>query len=156
MSDKNIDKDIEILKDMKGFFSDCEVCTDDCDEKTCVYLRAIENVLSELEELKKYDIRKIELKNGEIEKAPSFTKEQLKYMNLGIALYETIEKSELETWKKIAEKLADKLEFHYDYDYICFIKGDYGQCREKKENSKTCKECLLDWARKEVANDKQS
>ncbi len=47
------DKDIEILKNMKGFFSDCEVCTDDCDEKTCVYLRTIENVLAELERYKK-------------------------------------------------------------------------------------------------------
>lgn len=56
MSD--IDKDIEILKDMKGFFSDCEVCTDDCDEKTCVYLRAIENVLEELERLRLEEKRK--------------------------------------------------------------------------------------------------
>ena len=61
--------------------------------------------------------------------------------------------SELETYKEIAEKLADELEFHYDYEYVCYIKADYGQCREKKENSKTCRQCILEWARKEVEKD---
>jgi hypothetical protein len=61
--------------------------------------------------------------------------------------------SELETYKKIAEKLAGELEIHYDYEYVCIIKGDYAQCREKKENSKTCNQCIIDWARKEVEKD---
>lgn len=101
-------------------------------------IQAIDNVLKELEELRKYDIRKIELKNGGIEKAPNFTKREIELMNLGIALNETTEKSELETYKKIAEKLADTLTFlpiNENFDIF-----------DKKED-------VLDWARKEVESD---
>lgn len=55
------------------------------------YIRTILNLITKLqkrnEELQKYDYRNIEIdKNNEI-KSPSFTKEQLDLMNLGIALY---------------------------------------------------------------------
>ena len=55
------------------------------------YIRTILNLITKLqkrnEELQKYDYRNIKIdKNNEI-KSPSFTKEQLDLMNLGIALY---------------------------------------------------------------------
>ena len=113
--------------------------------------QAISNVLSELEELRKYDIRKIEFKNGMIEKAPSFTKREIELMNLGISLNETTEKSELETYKKIAEKLAEHISgrCHYidAYSNSCDVIED--SCYEDKD----CKKCIIDWARKEVEKD---
>ncbi len=60
------------------------------------YIRTILNLITKLqkrnEELQKYDYRNIEIdKNNEI-KSPSFTKEQLDLMNLGIALYINFDK----------------------------------------------------------------
>lgn len=61
---------------------------------------------------------------------------------------------ELETYKKIAEKLAKKVENFCDYEYMCFITGCSTLCAEVKENKKTCKQCIIDWARKGVENGK--
>ena len=65
--------------------------------------------------------------------------------------------SELETWKKIAEKLAEQLQeiSNYEYDgegqYYC--EAIYGHCKNTEEPfflGEECKKCLIDWARKEV------
>jgi hypothetical protein len=59
-------------------------------------------------------------------------------------------KSELETYKKIAEKLAELLYRGDETDYICdLILGEH--C-VKYETGK-CNQCIIDWARKEVEND---
>lgn len=133
MSDKNIDKDIKVLKEIaEAIWCDGDVYL------TENHKQAIENVIATL--------KKLEIVNCKI------LEEKVKIITRNRKIIDNL-KSELETYKKIAEKLADKLEFHYDYDYVCFIKGDYGQCREKKENSKTCKDCIIDWARNEVEKD---
>lgn len=152
---------------------DCE--TNDCRKekrgcKGCYYDKNFDNSydyilkLNTREELIEHSLKlldELENKDKKLEEYRKFHDRRLKGWKKKFEKQEEIFLSELderdkdlETWKKIAEKLADELEFHYDYEYVCFIKGDYGQCREKKENSKTCKECLLDWARKEVFNDK--
>ena len=55
---------------------------------------------------------------------------------------------ELETYKKIAEKLADELRYQkgmkQDYMFCVDICGD-NWCDEEN-----CKQCIIDWARKEV------
>lgn len=81
------------------------------------YIRTILNLITKLqkrnEELQKYDYRNIEIdKNNEI-KSPSFTKEQLDLMNLGIALYIGIpklledESEEVDIWMKKKRKLLN-------------------------------------------------
>lgn len=51
-----------------------------------------ENLKKDIEELKKYDYRKIKIDEENKIISPSFTKEQLDLMNLGIALYVGIPK----------------------------------------------------------------
>ena len=82
--ENNIDED---RKNIKSFIRSIRSDLEDEAEDNYKLANSISNVLSELEELRKYDIRKIELKNGMIEKAPSFTKREIELMNLGIALY---------------------------------------------------------------------
>lgn len=53
MSNLN-DEDMEILTNMQGFLSSCEVCSNDCDKNPCKDLKAINNMLKELEELETY------------------------------------------------------------------------------------------------------
>ena len=87
---KNKDEDIEILKNPHKMELTQLIRTfkrEGIENFVTVRKENLENVLKELEELRKYDIRKIELKNGMIEKAPSFTKREIELMNLGIALY---------------------------------------------------------------------
>ena len=59
---KEVEEAIEILKCMRLYFSDCEVCTDnDCNEKPCDNLKAIETVLNYIKELEE---EKDKLKEG--------------------------------------------------------------------------------------------
>ena len=51
-----------------------------------------EKLKKDIEELKKYDYRNIKIDEENKIKSPSFTKEQLDLMNLGIALYVGIPK----------------------------------------------------------------
>lgn len=55
-------------------------------------LNLIERLLQENEELRKYDYRKIKIDEENKIKSPSFTKEQLDLINLGVALYLNIPK----------------------------------------------------------------
>lgn len=50
-------------------------------------LNLITKLEKEIKELKKYDYRNIKIEEENKIKSPSFTKEQLDLMNLGIALY---------------------------------------------------------------------
>lgn len=146
----NIDEDIKIVEGIKENCigaSRCSLASGSESNKWEREAKAIENILLELKELRKYDVRKIELKNGMIEKAPSFTKREIELMNLGISLNETTEKSELETYKKIAEKLADLLLKGDEVPYICDIVFDE-HCNTYKTGE--CNKCIIDWARKEV------
>ena len=57
---------------------------------------------------------------------------------------------ELETYKKIAEKLAE--EISYTDNLICKYLDAIDKCKyeARKDNTNTCKQCIIDWARKEV------
>ena len=118
----NIDKDIEKINKLyyllDNVYSTGLIENEERDE----YQQAIENVLSELSNLKwKNEIYVKSIKSHK----------------------ETIEKQdkELETYKKIAEKLAE--------DKII------PKCKNcSDEDMHECTECTLDWARKEVENEK--
>ena len=58
-------------------------------------------------------------------------------------------KSELETYKKIAEKLARSSNI-IKHKEICINVSD-DEC-----DKKTCEQCIIDWARKEVENEVHS
>lgn len=58
--------------------------------------------------------------------------------------------SKLETWKKIAELLERKGDFSDYHDNYCNM--NIFDCKEKNPQ-KSCSECIIDWARKEVEND---
>lgn len=189
--EENIDKDIEIfrskndiyLSEMQSinFLKEMEL---NCYTKTTyidVYrhhkAKAIENVLSELEELRKYDIRKIDFKDEHIENMmakleyirtcgdkkelwnyeASFILNVLRKDRVDLENYkqayelETYERQkfidDLETWKKIAEKLADKLT---DIEDGCkHIPTEI--CNEYSDGR--CIQCVIDLARKEVEKD---
>lgn len=53
-------------------------------------------------------------------------------------------------WKKIAEKLADELRLTININKVCGTL-DVEKKRCHKENI-SCKQCAIDWARKEVEN----
>lgn len=104
---------------------------------------AIENVLKELENKDKI------IKIDEI-------------MSKEDATYIQELKSELETYKKIAEKLAERLSEISNYEYDGegdYCEAIYGYCKKTNEPfnlGEKCKKCLIDWAKSEVSNDKQS
>ena len=67
-------------------------------------------------------------------------------------------KIEAETWKKIAEKLAEQVKrdtVFYDSKGIssCDLSEEkYCKC-SKHNNGANCNQCIIDWARKEVEKD---
>lgn len=160
MSDKNIDKDIEIVKKIKyieltgnidGKFIRAELPKH--------YLQAIENVLSELEELRKYDIRKIDFKDEHIEnmmakleyiKTCGDKKELWNYEAGFILNVLRKDRVELETWKKIAEKLAELINNHDIDEDVCRQMGKDFDCTLFNQDEKFCVQCIIDWARNEV------
>ena len=108
-----IDKDIELVSnlknvELKGKVNEQYIYAKIPEE----YLNAIENVLKELENYKSQKI----------------------YHCYQYEVYEL--SKELETYKKIAEKLA------YELDKTVFCTGE--KCTNK------CKQCIIEWARKEV------
>ena len=58
--------------------------------------------------------------------------------------------SELEKYKKIAEKLADELRLTVNINKVCGTL-DVAKKRCHKEDI-SCKQCAIDWARNEVEN----
>ena len=56
-----------------------------------------------------------------------------------------------ETWKKIAEKLADEVLFSDKAHIIC---RKVGKMECEVENIDICKQCIIDWARNEVEYEK--
>ena len=135
MSDKNIDKDILLLREIQANFKLEEGINREISgiynsvTKRFIHdymiVNSIENVLSELN--KYQEAYKI-------------------FVNLNSNL-----KSELETYKKIAEKLGEFVGFRttgcpYIPKKPCHNNIDYG---------KSCKECIIDWARKEVLKDEE-
>lgn len=53
---------------------------------------------------------------------------------------------EIENWKKIAEKLAEEMALHG----LCSGVEESDKCYA---NEIQCKQCIIDWARKEVEKD---
>ena len=142
MSDKNIDKDIEILKEH----------IKELDEEKVLYggflsrKQAIENVLSEIEELKD-DLRKHEETSFDFQKENIELREEIKerhIKHIALAIENEDLNKELETYKKIAEKLATELR---QADNGAEQLGYYGEFANKPT------QCIIDWARKEVEKD---
>ena len=61
--------------------------------------------------------------------------------------------SELETYKKIAEKLADELRLIVNINKVCGTL-DIEKKRCHKEDI-SCKQCAIDWAKSEVEKDEE-
>ena len=59
--------------------------------------------------------------------------------------------SELEKYKKIAERLAKRID-KLDEENYNYCQSGETHCKETNR----CIQCIIDWARKEVENDKQS
>ena len=129
----SIDKDIEILRDITRLnfgYSNTMVITE---AKHKEIKQATENVLDELknlqDDLRIHEETSFDFQKENIELREEIKERHIKHIALAIE-NEDLEK-ELETYKKIAEKLAEELE----------------KC------SLDDKEGLLDWARKEVENE---
>lgn len=158
MSDKNIDKDIDILKniisdDVVQFYcteNAQKLCDNYCEKNNedCFYLQAIENVLLELEK-----------KDKKLEEYRKFHNRRLKEWKKKFEKQEKIFLSELderdkdlETWKKIAEKLVDSIVSDGKILALTckrIINKTEDECLEQ---NCLCDECIIDWARKEVEN----
>jgi hypothetical protein len=138
----NIDEDIKILeKFIKNYnevqekYKDDEIQAEI--ERSCYFeevpAKAISNVLSEVKDYqnhKKYHCEQLEKVLSEIES------------------YKNRENKELETYKKIAEKLAEEVEKLHT-----FLVNEYGTWQEDyviENDINTNKQCIIDWARKEV------
>lgn len=134
----NIDEDIKYLKNYKY---DNEV------------RQAIDNVLSELEE-KIEQIKILENNNRVLDISLGRELETHKDTNKELEKYkkayelETYERQkfidEIETWKKIAKKLAEVIERKFADKYSGIDVNKY-----------KCKQSILGWARKEVENEKE-
>lgn len=171
MSDKNIDKDIEIVKEfIKKDYEPWSFYEKQGDELFELQ-EAIENVLSELEKKDKdnNDLRRLYrrtseklIENGkeeladyflaQINEAPTFAVDDIDYYT---EYYK--QQKELKTYKKIAEKLAlTILEIDVEekdvYESICKSTNN-NRCDEFEQGN--CTECIIDWAKSEVLkNDK--
>lgn len=127
----SIDKDIEIVKKIIDKNKDIvehfkrDTFSNFPIEESENEIQALENVLSELKE----------------------TKETLKCTQ--DSWYKDTQ--ELETYKKIAEKLADLLLKGDESPYICDLIFDE-HCNSYKAGE--CGNCIIDWARNEVENGK--
>lgn len=131
-SDNNIDKDI---KNIKSFISSIRSDLEDEAEDNYKLANSISNVLSELEK------KNIRIKNLKEENELQHCDLQNSYsINNGL-------KKELETWKKIAEKIAmntNDLSFMADF---CREENRFNKCVKNEIN---CVDCIIDWVRKEV------
>ena len=120
MSDKNIDKDLEILKEVQGIFEHLKIHGWINDIEREVDINKVILTIS----------RAIEyIKNAELTKIACCTAQNCEALNNSIRLGK-----ELETWKKIAEFLAEELSKHIwlnDKDAILKI------YREKVEEDET-------------------
>lgn len=182
--DKDIEKVKEMLEDF-GFEEETGDFLNWAKRITTDEMKAIKNVLSELEKkdkiiktddmmLKEDGIDKIKQATHNTEVVSNAITEQMNlheklkaegknpeyiliYSN-GYAQgeYDTKVKleKELDTWKKIAEKLAELLDNQTNF-------GDYIEEFRKKEecygcDGKHCKQCIIDWARKEVESEKNN
>lgn len=143
--DKDIEKSIEIVKKMKR----CSL-TGGFDKQT-ERLKAIFTVTAYLESMRenKEDLYK------ELERYKQYYEEQNE-VNKKFVSKEKFDETnkELETYKKIAEKLVDKiLEMDIDgevYDFFCkYIPME--KCDEFSDGY--CDKCIIDWARNEVEKD---
>lgn len=133
----NIDKDIEIVKEIITHKDDYDVCFGYRIAKpysvSAEEIQAISNVVSELSNLK--------WKNKIYAKSIKSHKE----------LIENKDK-ELEIWKKIAEFMADFINMYTlsgEENQYCHRVID---CQEIG-SSRSCIECIIDWAKREVLKD---
>jgi hypothetical protein len=123
----NLDKDIGILKELAEDTIRYKMV------ETDAYMAgAITRVLSELERYKQYYEEQNEVNKKFV------SKDKFDEVN-----------SELETYKKIAEKLAIELYITKKRDEIC-KNADHSKCVQRKVS---CIDCIIDVARKEVEKD---
>ena len=133
--ENNLDKDIEIVKEIITHKDDYDVFFGYRFAKPysvgAEEIQAISNVLLELETYKKI----VDEKNKEL------NEENLRCSKLAVENNDLKEK--LETYKKIAEKLAEVIERKFADKYSGIDVNKY-----------KCKQSILGWARKEVNNEK--
>lgn len=131
----NIDKDIERVKSIVKVHNDfLKGCNDQKISENEIH--AIENVLKELEK-----------KDIEI----SRLKDELDYDHKEYKRMSRDTKKELETYKKMAEKLAEYITItDINEDVICDSVPEE-ICEQRAIGD--CKQCIIDWARKEVENE---
>ena len=100
-----------------------------------------------VEELKKVEER--------ISKNQVFAKED---RNTAIKRIKAIENllSRLKTAERMNDVLAEKIESHCNYEHICFITSHHTYCAEQRINKKDCKQCIKEWARKKVEDEKDN
>lgn len=63
--------------------------------------------------------------------------------------------SRLKTAERMNDVLAEKIESHCNYEYICFITSHHTYCAEHKITKKECKQCIKEWARKKVEDEQE-
>lgn len=170
----NIDKDIERCKEL--------IKTEHSNWIGMSNQDAIENVLLRLEGLEKIfnliDESAVRIDNTPITSTLEVDLNKL-FTPLGFLDNETLvniklknttrykvdldsNKSELETWKKIAEKLAERFAKTSDYSYegnnfyYCGAIEDTCKISEVSIPNEVCKQCIIDWARNEVQNGNNS
>ena len=97
-------KAIERLEEQLNFWRKQNIKNSDCE----IILNLITKLQKENEELKKHDYRNIKIDEENKIESPSFTKEQLSLMNLGIALYIGIPKLLEDEEKKILKLAKEK------------------------------------------------
>ena len=119
----NIDKDIEILKEIaESIRFDGDIYLKETDKQ------AIENVLSELETNKKA-VDNLLVKNAEL-------REEL----------ETYKKMV----KKLVERIIERMKDESSLDGNCYEEFGVTFCQRANDD---CNKCIIDWARKEVEKD---
>lgn len=172
--EKDIDKSVESLKIISEYIGENYFFSKDGIRNL---KNNIKNVLLELEKLKESNKDLVSCAKGQSEKILELNteletyKEEFKKINKALNLEEEIvepytvdiieglkgcvtqQKAELETYKKIAEKLAEEVdslsnELQLTNEDLFFKYCDLFAEENKCDNE--CSKCIIDWARKEV------
>ena len=147
----NLDKDIEILKEIQGIFEHFKNHGWVNDLKREVDIDKVIPAISRIIDYVNY---------AELTKIACCTAQNCEALNNAIRLGKELENKdkELEMYKKIAEKLAEQVKrevVFYDTKGIssCDLSEEKYCKYSKHNNGATCKQCIIDWARKEVENE---
>ncbi len=131
--ENNIDEDslkrLNLIIEKTKVYDDCVFPVGTRGEFGSLYISDLKALLSELERYKQYYEEQNEVNKKFV------SKDKFDEVN-----------AELETYKKIVNKLAC---YMWKYDCCQYEIGKNGQCKGFYLES-DCKQCIIDWARKEV------